>query len=112
MKCPFCGASKNHQVVESRSTATHIRRRRKCLTCKKRFSTREVLSEPTEAKLLREDRRAANKSFRLLAEQNATLYENQAIMVSLCRRILRALEADDSLTGELRRLMHTRTRRI
>lgn len=97
MKCPYCGTANQHQVVTSRATQLHIRRRRKCLSCGRRFSTNETISDITEAKLLKEDRRGANKSFRLLREDHAVLWENQAMMIGLSRRILRALGADDSL---------------
>jgi transcriptional repressor NrdR len=42
MKCPFCG-SKDIEVVETRDSddLDTIRRRRECLTCKKRFTTYE-----------------------------------------------------------------------
>ena len=42
MKCPFCAKS-DTQVLESRSVdeGSIIRRRRKCLRCKKRFTTYE-----------------------------------------------------------------------
>src|SRR3990172_1842328 len=42
MKCPFCGRV-NSQVLESRivEEGVAIRRRRKCLSCSKRFTTYE-----------------------------------------------------------------------
>lgn len=42
MKCPYCG-SKDTEVVETRDSEDleTIRRRRSCLTCKKRFTTYE-----------------------------------------------------------------------
>lgn len=42
MKCPFCGSSETH-VLESRTVdeGQSIRRRRKCSTCEKRFTTYE-----------------------------------------------------------------------
>jgi transcriptional regulator NrdR family protein len=91
MDCPFCGATNNTKVVESRTARGHVRRRRECLKCGRRFATRETVSDITGAKLLREDRRSANKSYRLLAEQHATLWENQAVMIVLLRRLLEAL---------------------
>ena len=49
MKCIYCGG--RTAVIDKRS----IRRRRKCLKCNKRFSTREVIFEkesvPKEAKV-------------------------------------------------------------
>ena len=42
MKCPFCG-SDDTQVVDTRANleANTVRRRRKCVTCEKRFTTYE-----------------------------------------------------------------------
>ena len=42
MKCPYCG-SKDSEVVETRASEDidTIRRRRECLSCKKRFTTYE-----------------------------------------------------------------------
>ncbi|MGC8928145.1 MAG: transcriptional regulator NrdR [Myxococcota bacterium] len=44
MKCPFC-KSPNTRVIDSRVSKNElsIRRRRECLTCKKRFTTFEVV---------------------------------------------------------------------
>lgn len=40
MKCPYCGAL-DSQVLESRAADDGLRRRRKCVKCKKRFTTYE-----------------------------------------------------------------------
>lgn len=42
MKCPYCGSTES-EVVETRASedVDTIRRRRECLTCKKRFTTYE-----------------------------------------------------------------------
>ncbi|MBP3521141.1 MAG: transcriptional repressor NrdR [Oscillospiraceae bacterium] len=44
MKCPFCGYH-DSKVVDSRPSEDYvsIRRRRECLSCKKRFTTFEVM---------------------------------------------------------------------
>ena len=44
MKCPFCGAI-DPKVIDSRPTedGEKIRRRRECLSCKKRFTTYEIV---------------------------------------------------------------------
>lgn len=44
MKCPFCGFLED-KVLDSRTNkeGTEIRRRRVCLKCSRRFSTREVI---------------------------------------------------------------------
>ena len=40
MKCPFCGAE-DTKVIDSRPTEDSIRRRRKCESCGRRFTTYE-----------------------------------------------------------------------
>lgn len=46
MRCPFCGFE-DSKVVDSRSKSSGkiIRRRRECLSCKKRFTTKEYVEE-------------------------------------------------------------------
>ncbi|HDP99686.1 MAG TPA: transcriptional repressor NrdR [bacterium] len=48
MRCPFCGFN-NSKVVDSRSKSNGkiIRRRRECLSCNKRFTTKEFIEETT-----------------------------------------------------------------
>lgn len=48
MKCPFCGG-KDLEVLESRSVDEDdsIRRRRRCVSCKRRFTTYERIKEKT-----------------------------------------------------------------
>lgn len=44
MRCPYCG-NKNDSVIDSRSSSngSSVRRRRKCMKCKKRFTTYEYV---------------------------------------------------------------------
>ncbi|MDH4287061.1 MAG: transcriptional regulator NrdR, partial [Gallionella sp.] len=44
MKCPFCKGP-DTQVVDTRESedGTHVRRRRRCLSCDKRFTTYEIV---------------------------------------------------------------------
>ncbi len=44
MKCPYCSYPETH-VIDSRSRGDgqYIRRRRECLSCKKRFTTKEYV---------------------------------------------------------------------
>ncbi|MBU4377064.1 MAG: transcriptional regulator NrdR [Candidatus Omnitrophica bacterium] len=46
MKCPYCGTNRD-KVIDSRSSnnSKHIRRRRECLKCRKRFTTYEHVEE-------------------------------------------------------------------
>jgi transcriptional repressor NrdR len=55
MRCPFCRTD-NDKVVDSRSSdeGFAIRRRRECLSCRRRYTTYERLDEP-EIKVVKKD---------------------------------------------------------
>ena len=57
MKCPFCG-NKDSKVTDSRTknNGSTIRRRRECLSCKRRFTTREYI-EATPLIVVKADQR-------------------------------------------------------
>lgn len=44
MKCPYCRAD-NDRVIDTRSHQDSIRRRRECLSCKRRYTTYERVEE-------------------------------------------------------------------
>lgn len=45
MKCPFCEYEET-KVIDSRPAEGKIRRRRECMSCKKRFTTYEIIEMP------------------------------------------------------------------
>lgn len=49
MKCPNCNSSKTH-VTDSRMVGYARRRRYECLSCGRRFSTRELVVKETTQK--------------------------------------------------------------
>ena len=53
MRCPFCRED-NDRVIDSRANENVIRRRRECLSCKRRFTTYERLEE-FEIKVVKKD---------------------------------------------------------
>ena len=53
MKCPFCG-SEQTSVADSRDHDDTIRRRRECLSCRKRFTTFER-AEGLDLKVIKKD---------------------------------------------------------
>jgi transcriptional repressor NrdR len=58
MRCPFCDADKDHlKVIDSRSGegGRAIRRRRRCLNCKKRFTTYERIEENLRLTVIKKD---------------------------------------------------------
>jgi transcriptional repressor NrdR len=58
VRCPYCADSSN-KVIDSRlgRDGTEIRRRRECLECKRRFTTRERVEEVLPKVVKRDERR-------------------------------------------------------
>ncbi len=58
MRCPFCKGYQN-RVVDSRLTkeVNVIRRRRECLSCRRRFTTHERIDQPLPMVIKRDGRR-------------------------------------------------------
>jgi transcriptional repressor NrdR len=58
MRCPFCGHGDN-KVIDSRlgREGEEIRRRRECLECQRRFTTRERVEEVLPKVVKRDDQR-------------------------------------------------------
>lgn len=56
MRCPFCKAD-DDRVIDSRSTDSSrcIRRRRQCMTCKRRFTTYERIEEGIRLTVIKRD---------------------------------------------------------
>lgn len=56
MRCPFCDQDKD-KVVDSRASdgGRTIRRRRECLACGKRFTTREAVEETVRMTVIKRD---------------------------------------------------------
>src|SRR6266567_1377292 len=60
MRCPFCDADKDSlKVIDSRTAdgGRSIRRRRECLNCHKRFSTKERVEERQRLTVVKKDGR-------------------------------------------------------
>lgn len=66
MRCPRCGQA-DSRVVDTRDTATGIRRRRECLSCKGRFTTYEQLASQVIQVVKRDGRREDYDREKLLA---------------------------------------------
>jgi len=56
MQCPFCGQD-NDKVIDSRSSegGRAVRRRRRCLSCQKRFTTYERAEETQRITVIKKD---------------------------------------------------------
>ena len=119
MKCPFCGAD-DTQVIDSRANeeGDSIRRRRRCASCEKRFTTYEIaelnLPQVVKQNGTREDfsRDKLRLSFtRALHKRPVpTEYVDQAIehivqkVLSRGERELSSRELGEAVMQELRRM--------
>jgi len=56
MRCPFCKEDKD-KVIDSRSSegGRVVRRRRECLSCGRRFTTRERIEEAVKVQVIKKD---------------------------------------------------------
>ncbi len=66
MKCPFCSSDES-KVVDSRSSADNIRRRRECLQCKGRFTTYEQVEKQEQMVVKRSGKREIYDEGKVLA---------------------------------------------
>jgi len=68
MRCPYCGTEDN-RVIDSRlgRDGEEIRRRRECLECEKRFTTRERVEYVLPKIIKRDERREEFERGKLLA---------------------------------------------
>jgi transcriptional repressor NrdR len=57
MQCPFCKEQRTDKVIDSRATegGAVIRRRRKCESCGKRYTTYERVEETTKLMVVKKD---------------------------------------------------------
>lgn len=68
MRCPFCGDAAN-RVIDSRlgRDGSEIRRRRECLECDRRFTTRERVDDVLPRVVKRDERRESYSREKLLS---------------------------------------------
>ena len=119
MKCPFCGAA-DTQVIETRLSedGTSIRRRRRCQTCEKRFTTYEtadirlpqvvkangIREEFSQAKLREGFARALHKRPVPTELTEAAIAEIMHRLLSLGEREIPSRELGEMVMNALRKL--------
>lgn len=83
MRCPYCGADES-KVIDSRPTedGEKIRRRRECLSCKKRFTTYEIV-ETVPLMVIKKDR-------------SREVFDRQKLLNGCCAPVKSALSAMSS----------------
>ena len=86
MRCPYCGADES-KVIDSRPTedGEKIRRRRECLSCKKRFTTYEIV-ETVPLMVIKKDR--SREVFDRACEKRPVSYEQLDAAVSRIEQVL------------------------
>lgn len=110
MKCPYCGVN-DDQVVDSRSMneGKVIRRRRKCLSCQKRFTTYERIDDIRLMVIKRDKRREPYNRDKIvkgirIACQKRPISEKQIeeLAAEVERKMFRLddREIDSSIIGE------------
>lgn len=121
MKCPFCGEPDTH-VVDSRVSEEgySIRRRRRCASCEKRFTTYErvelrmpqmvksngIREEYSEAKLRSGFTRALNKRPVATDQVDAAISRIGRKLLALGKREVQSRKVGEMVMQELKKLDH------
>src|SRR5687767_1917573 len=96
MRCPFCQDPEN-KVIDSRESheGAVIRRRRECLSCKRRFTTYERVEELTPLIVKKDGRREAFDRDKMLAglkkaceKRPVSTADLEALVLDLERRLI------------------------
>ncbi len=100
MRCPFCGDETN-RVVDTRLTSEgeEIRRRRECLECRRRFTTRERV-EAVLPKIVKQDKRREDFDRRKLLAGIRRACEKRSISDDAIERMLDRIERRLQESGE------------
>ncbi|MEE3332443.1 MAG: transcriptional regulator NrdR [Myxococcota bacterium] len=100
MRCPFCGDEAN-RVIDSRLTAEgqEIRRRRECMECQRRFSTRERVEERWPRIIKRDERREDYAREKMLSGVERAC-EKRPIATDAIERLLDRIERRLVESGE------------
>lgn len=108
MKCPYCGSSES-EVVETRASedVDTIRRRRECLSCKKRFTTYERIENVNLVVIKKDGKREQFDRDKLksgiVRSSEKTMVSMEAIE-KIVTEIERELRGADSVEVESKRI--------
>lgn len=107
MRCPFCKAN-DDKVIDSREStdAFVIRRRRECLDCARRFTTRERIDETPLRVIKRDDAREDFDRRKILVGM-ITACQKRPVSMQQLEEITQRIE--DKLLDSPDREVHTRT---
>jgi transcriptional repressor NrdR len=101
MKCPFCHSLED-KVVDSRPSKDNmsIRRRRECLSCKRRFTTYEQVEDVQYMVIKKDDRRELFDRQKLLRGLNKAFEKRPVSQIQIIE-----------LVDEIERLLHSKSDR-
>ena len=91
MKCPYCGKA-NSKVVNSRELADAVRRRRECLSCRRRYTTFERLE--TSLLVVKRDGRREEFDRRKLFEGIRKACHKRPVSVEQIEDLVNRVEAE------------------
>jgi transcriptional repressor NrdR len=99
MRCPVCGFQKD-RVIDSRLSRNGdaIRRRRECLSCKRRFTTYEYV-EPPLVVVKKDGRREPFDREKLLRGMRKAC-EKRPIGINVLEKIVESVEGELTATGK------------
>lgn len=100
MQCPFCGDETN-RVIDTRLTreGEEIRRRRECLECGRRFTTRERVEAILPKIIKRDERREEYRREKLLAGIERAC-EKRPVSIEAIERLVDRIERRLQESGE------------
>ena len=119
MKCPFCAYSES-KVIDSRPAeeGATIRRRRECLSCKKRFTTYEIIEQMPLVVIKRDGSRQSfdrvkliNGMVRACEKRPVTLAQLEAIADDIEQELQSHLEREVS-TAEIGEMVMSHIRDV
>jgi len=92
VKCPYCGADKDH-VIDSRTTADgyEIRRRRSCQVCNNRFTTYERV-ENIQLRIIKRDERREDYSQEKIARSIRIACQKRNVSEETIQTITKRIE--------------------
>jgi len=119
MKCPFCNY-KDSKVIDSRMKAdgTVIRRRRECLSCKRRFTTKEYIEQAPLIVVKADKRREPfsleklKKGIRLACSKRPISSETIDDIASKVEFQLREMVADEIDSREIGKLVMVHLKKL
>lgn len=91
MQCPYCGG--DAAVLDSRTTAEGVRRRRNCAECKRRFTTYEKVAAPAIKVIKRSGKSEAFDSAKIIKILIRVSRDRQGFGSAEATRLARTVEA-------------------